>query len=211
MNSEKIIISLLGLTLILAAGNFALSITKSPTNSIDNKISANTDDESQKSTSQQVPDQQNAVKTTATFSEFGLTFEYPLGWHMYVQNIFDDSSRTKPLHNIFLNDAPITLTSPSGGPGMWAKITMRSLDEGEARYAPYENGPWKEYLTDEIIINGQKATRLRITASDDAVYVTPYQEVIFMGGYEIVYQAHSKEEAMNDPAWKLIQNSIRID
>ena len=136
-----------------------------------------------------------------------LSLQYPAGWHVQTTSIFDNPNRILPGYTAFISPEPIYFTSPSEGTG--TPITVHFADEGEAILAPYESNQYKEYLTDEIVINGKKVTRLRLTASDDAVLMPRYQEVLFVGGYVVQYDYKNQSEA-NDPNWLLIKNSLKV-
>ncbi len=135
-----------------------------------------------------------------------LTLQYPDGWHVYGENTTDDANRILPGHSALISPDPIQLNSPSEATGV--PISVYFADESEAILAPYESDVYAEYLTDEIYINGQKVIRLRLTAAADTLY-PPYQEVLFIGGYEVKYNYTMPSEA-NDPNWLLVKNSLSL-
>ncbi|MFA5945482.1 MAG: hypothetical protein WC802_01030 [Patescibacteria group bacterium] len=138
-----------------------------------------------------------------------LSLQYPEGWHVFTTAIYDNPKRVLPEFTARISPNPIEMHSPAEGSTMSGGISVYAQDEGEAIYAPYERDQYKEYLSDEITINGQKVTRLRLTATDDAVFIPRYQEVLFIGGYEVRYEYEKPNEA-NDPNWLLVKNSLRL-
>lgn len=149
-NSHKILIGLIGLTFLFTVGNFVVLITRNQVPVIGEDIALE---------SEAVRDEIGEVVQNEVAGEIagellvyshdnGLIFNYPAGWHIFERNIFDDASRVTPLHEIFINEDPINYLSPSGGPAIWSRIYIRSLDMGEAIYAPYEGEDWEEYLRD---------------------------------------------------------------
>lgn len=153
---------------------------------------------------EEVEEVEEEVQEYVTFSAdivSDLSFEYPLGWHLYEQRHFDNPSRVLPQHTIYLSDAPLLSVSPSGGPGLRYDIQIDRMDEGEAYLAEVESIPeWVDATVSEVTIAGKQARWTRYvtdTTDPNVSYEPPFWETIHVFGEEANYRI---EYTYSDPS-----------
>ena len=146
-----------------------------------------------------------------TYNNRGITVEFPDAWNFFGEFIYDNPNSDTPEFRIFLNDTPLQVVSPSGGPSIGGDVEIRSLAPDAAYLAGYEEADWASYESDTVTIGGRTVQRLRLTAGEDMVYVAENMEVLFFLGedisYEVVYNYSDGEMA---PEWSRIKNSLRF-
>lgn len=216
--TQKVLVVLAVLILLLAAGNLAINLSRTlPTESKNQPPETISDNAGLVETSpaeiptkDEAPENDNeSAMDVSSYTGNGVSFQYPTSWHIFAESVFDDPNHTGPHFSIFVNPNPITVVTPGDGPMPFGKVTMHSTEPGSAIYAPYEGNNWAEFKEDEITINGEKGKRLRLTAKEFE-YGAPYLEVLFIGGYEIIYSANKTTE-LSAPEWTLIKNSLKFN
>lgn len=151
-----------------------------------------------------VPAKARALKTRA------VDLQYPDGWHVSV--VEDAEAAGGPSTEIRLNDGPLTASYPSDVAGV-AKVKIQTIAADAAIYAGYEEADWKSFKSNEVTVNGQRATQFLAEAGPDMELSPAFEEVLFISGptkrIEVHYEYSEMSEA-NDPAWLQIKNSLKV-